>query len=216
MIKIAGILAVVFIVLNLCAVHLRADIITIQLTAEVTHLVDFLDLFEGKIKIGDIITGSYTYDSETPDSNPFNSLGEYWHFSPPYGVSLSAGGFVFETDPDNVSFLVGISNNHLFTTKDSYWFVSYNNLPLSNGVSIYAFSWQLEDYTGTAVSDVALLTTPPVLEDWGGNYLSLAFGDRGDSTLQARVTNVIPEPATFLLLALGSLFLAGRRQYNRR
>ena len=130
----AKISAVVFVILALSANSLRATIITINLTAEIAEVDDLGGLLEGNVNVGDTITGSYTYDSTTSDSNPLETVGDYWHFSPPYGINLSAGGFVFETDPDNVNFLVEICNNHL--GDDNYLLLSYNNLPLSNGVLV--------------------------------------------------------------------------------
>ena len=61
MIKKADILTVVFIVLNLCPVNLHAEIITIYLTTEVTYVDDLANLLEGKVTVGDTITGSYSY-----------------------------------------------------------------------------------------------------------------------------------------------------------
>ncbi|MHC4479164.1 MAG: hypothetical protein ACYTEL_26370, partial [Planctomycetota bacterium] len=58
------------------------------------------------------MTGSYSYDSEAPDSNPLATVGDYWHYSGLYGVSLSAGGFLFESDPADTAFLVEVGNNN--------------------------------------------------------------------------------------------------------
>ncbi|MHC4656224.1 MAG: PEP-CTERM sorting domain-containing protein [Planctomycetota bacterium] len=206
--KKAEIIAVLFVVLSLWIGNLRAEIVTIYLTAEVTHVGDTADLLEGKVTTEDIITGSYTYDSDTPDSEPLSTGGVYWHYNPPCGINLSVGGFVFQTDPDNVELLFGIDNGTY--GHDAYHVTSYNNLPLSNGVEINAIVWQLDDYTETALSSDSLPTTPPVLDDWDGNYLLLACGPYSVVTVGARVTSAVPEPATFLLLALGSLLLTRR------
>jgi hypothetical protein len=212
MIRKAEILIFVFIVLNLCAVNLRAEVVTIHLTAEVTYLNDPSGLLDGKINVSDTITGSYIYDSSTPDTDVLNldTIGHYQHSSSPFGVSLSVGGFTFQTDQDNVDFLFTIINNHY--DKDTYYLASHNNLPLSNGVEIEYIGWQLDDYSSTALSSAALPTNPPVLEDWEYNRLVITFGYKGTSILDARVTNVIPEPATTLFLALGSFVLTRRRQ----
>ena len=210
MIRKTEILIIVFIVLNLCAVNLHAELVTIHITAEVKYVDDPGGLLEDKVTVGDAITGSYSYNSDTPDNNPMSSLGAYWHYSSTYGINLSVGGFVFQTDPDNVELLLGIDNGTY--GHDTYHIISYNNLPLSNGVEVNHILWQLDDYSSAALSSDALPTTPPVLEDWESNYLLMTFGYKGGSNIQARVTNVIPEPATLLLLALGSLVLTRRRQ----
>ena len=204
---------VFFVILALSASSLRAAIITIDITAEISDVDDLGGLLEGLVNVGDIITGSYTYDSATPDSDPLETGGSYDYFSEFYGISLSVSGFVFQTDPDNVDFRIDILNNHL--GQDGYVLRSYHNLPLSNGVLIDYISWQLDDYSCTALSSDALPTTPPVLEDWesiGG--ITIDFGYKGSSMIRAHVTSaeLVPEPATVFLLGLGALALLRKRR----
>jgi hypothetical protein len=134
MTKKAEILTVLFVVLSLWTGSLRAELITIYLTAEATYVDDPADLLEGKVSIGNIITGSYSYDSDTLDTNPLDTVGDYWHYTSPYGITLAVGEFVFQTDLDNVDFLVEVLNDH--TGIDAYLLRSYNNLPLSSGVEV--------------------------------------------------------------------------------
>jgi hypothetical protein len=210
MIKKAEILTVLFMVLSLWTGSLRAEIVTIYLNAEVTFVDDIGDLLEGRVDVGDTITGSYTYNSDTLDSNPLNTVGEYQHFNPPSGISFSVGGFIFKTDPDNVDFLMTILDNH--NGEDRYSFINYNNLPLSSGVEVDIVSWGLYDDSSTALSSVSLPTVPPSLEDWEKNYLHITFGYKGSAYILAQVTSAVPEPATILLLALGSLIIVRRRR----
>jgi len=203
-------IAIVFlIVLALSGNRASAEVITIEITAEIVGINDHDGLLEGRISAGDIMTGSYTYDSDTPDTNPSHTVGDYWHYSSPYGISLSAREFVFQTDPDNISFVVEVINDH--TGQDGYLLRSYNNLPLSNGVHIDHISWQLDDYSSTALSTDALPTTPPVLEDWENESLLITFGYKDFSVIGVRVTSAVPEPATFLLFGLGALALLRKR-----
>lgn len=210
MIKKAEILAALFVVLSLWTGSLRAGVITIYLTAEVTYVDDLYDLLGGKIAVGDIITGSYNYDSDTPDTNPSVTVGDYQHYDPPYGINLSTGTLAFQTDPDYVDFLSEILNDH--TGIDGYLLRSYNNLPLPGDIEVEHISWQLGDYSMNALSSTALPTSPPVLEDWEDNYLLMSFGYKGSSMIGTTVTSAIPEPATVLLLTLGGLALTKRRR----
>ncbi len=183
-----------------------ADLIIIGINAEVSHIDDRGLLVEGLLNIGDPITGTYTYDSDTPDGNPSESAGLYWHYNAPYGFELTAGPYVFQTDPDHTEFFINVGNG----TWDGHVLVSYNNLPLSNGVPVDHISWQLDDYSGMALSSDALPLGPPILEDWEYDWgLRIELGPKGDTMVTADVTSVwlIPEPATVLLLGLGALAL---------
>ena len=186
----------------------KAALITVEIEAVVDSVSDDGNYLEGKIKVGDIITGFYLYDSTTPDSNPSPYIGMYEHYTLPYGIKLSIGGFVFQSDPDDVDFLVSVGNAGGPYSMDNYLIASRNNLSLSNGAPVDRISWQLDDPTGTALSSDALPTAPPVLDDWQTDVL--VFGADRRYGIGAHVTSAIPEPSTIILLSLAALVLSKR------
>jgi len=192
-------------VLLACVRPVNAELITIQIEAVVDTVEDEGNYLEGQILPGNIITGYYTYESTTLDSNPSTSVGHYWQYAPPCGIFLSVSGFDFETDLSDVNFLVGIGNSDI-PTHDIYWIRSYNNISLSSGALVDGISWQLDDYTGNSLSSDVLPTTAPMLTDWQYNHLRLD-GPKLNFIIDAHVTAAIPEPGTMLILCLGGLFL---------
>jgi hypothetical protein len=46
-----------------------AEPIAMEFTAEVSQVYDFDNVLGGAISVGDTMTGTYTYDSATPDSS---------------------------------------------------------------------------------------------------------------------------------------------------
>ena len=192
--------------------------ITIGLEAYVVEFTDGDNLLLGKIGVGDTISGYYTYDSNTTDADVLSdTVGMYFHYEGDYGILLNSGDFAFRSDPENTEFLVSIVNNHGVFEIDNYNLISYNNLDLSNGVSVGHIIWQLDDESGSALDSDALPLTAPVLSDWPDTWFHLAIEGGEESGIgyfiRAEVTSVeiIPEPATAILLTLGTLFLRRKK-----
>ncbi len=73
------------------------------------------------------------------------SVGDYLHTSAPYGVTVTIGSRTFKTDPANVNFLVGLTND--YSNYDQLQ--SFQQLQQSgiDGVPVQIISWQLDDAT---------------------------------------------------------------------
>ena len=190
-------------------------LVTIQIEAMIDYVGDegpddgYLD---GQIHVGDTITGWYTFESTTLDTNPSSQTGDYYHYSPPCGIFLTVGGFDFETDLSDVDFLMEMVNDSTSGgLHDSYNIISYHNLSLSNGSSVDSILWFLTDENATALSSDALLTTAPDLDEWQSIIGLLIDGERSGYGFYATVTSAVPEPSTILLLGFGCLLLRKRR-----
>ena len=217
------ILVIVFCGLFCCIPDSKAELVTIGITAEVTNVADPLaplGFLEG-INVGDTIKGTYTYDTLTPDKYPqWPDIGVYIHRSPPCGISLEIGGFIFKTDPEDVYFPVTIMNGDIVEMHDAYKIVSGHNLPLHNGVWGMRINLELYDSTFSALSSDALPTTAPVLDDWEtcendiyiyGNYPG--YNPREYNWgFKAHLTSafLIPEPTTLFFFGFGFFFLRKR------
>jgi len=190
----------------------EATVITIEIEAEIDFLADPSNIFEDSLKVGDMITGSYTYDSDTPDSAPEDWLGKYEYSQAPYGMILEVGDFRFETDPEDVDFIIYVSNDRLSPKGDIWSIVSKNNLLLDYGLSIGWMYWQLNDRSGEVVSSTNLPLTGPILADWqdGNSLRAEGVLRQTDFIIDAHVNSAIPEPATIILLVMGGLFLRKR------
>ncbi|WP_437720041.1 hypothetical protein [Sorangium sp. So ce861] len=165
----------------------RAAPVCIDIVAQVELVNDPNGALQGQVDVGSVVTGSYTYESTTPDTNPLSTVGDYLHATPPFGITLDVGNFTFGTDPNNVEFLVEIVNDHApgIPPTDNYLLRSYNNV--STGPSVQHISWQLDDPTAAALSSEALPVDPPNLADWQSIFGLTIEG--GDFFIRAHVTS---------------------------
>ena len=188
----------------------QAQVITIAIEAAVSEVDDPANFLEGAIAVDDIITGTYTYNTDTPDTNPSSTVGDYWHYESPYGIDLLCNGLEFKTDLTDIDFLMEIANNHdVAGGFDKYGLISYNNLPLSLGIPVEYIEWALIDYSELATSDTALPFLPPDIASWGTNLLIIQSQQDNYYKVEGFVTSAIlvPEPMTMLFLGAGILFI---------
>jgi hypothetical protein len=201
------------VVVALCATSSLANIVTVNFSAEVTYVNTGSGLSPDQIGAADVITGSYSYDTDAPDLNLLPTIGDYRYCSPPCGITFSVGDLVFQSDPRNLDFRIQVFNNYL--GYDRYCLTSYNNVPLSEQLHPTCISCILQDTSGTALLSDALPATPPVLNDWQStDSLRIIIGDSCCPHLRADITHVdaMPEAATALLLGLGALTLTRKRR----
>jgi hypothetical protein len=153
--------------------------ITIALTATVDEVQDWGNALGGAIHPGDTITGTYTYNAATSNISPTPNIGNYLHTSAPYGISLKAGGKIFETDPQKVHFYVYLQNN--FYGQDHYAVISDSNRPLSEHYNVTWISWWLDDPSQTALKNITLPKTAPKLGNWQqSNWGLVVDGEASD------------------------------------
>jgi hypothetical protein len=227
--------AVLALVLTACATRAVAAPIGIDLTATIIYVADETGLLGNALHVGDQLTAKYTYDSATPDCRSESSIGDYWHYTAPYGIVVRAQGVTFQTNPAAATFIMEILNDwHPYDNsiiQDSYVLISFNNLILPGGVAVDTIGWQLDDYGGTVLNSKALPTTSPVLSDWGNNGVNLTIRgtDRRSAAsfmIRAFVDSatvssspydpLLPEPATLSLVGLGLAGLVVRRRGSQR
>jgi len=166
--------------------------ITMQFVARVDAVQDFTGRLGGVIGIGNIITGTYKYDIDAVDESSISSFGSYRHTAAPYGITLEVAGVTIQTDPNDVDFLVQVSDSR----GDAFTVTSRNNLKFNGVVTIDQITWRLFDPTGAALNNTDLVDTPPVLTDWQSNSLFISGGvpAEDDFSVGAHVTQIIRVP----------------------
>lgn len=168
------------------------------------------------IEVGTLVSGSYLFESSTPDSNPDPRIGQY---SALISGELSVGSHhsTFSPGPHSA---IGVTTSLGNTSPHSrYYFLGADiNTPLA-GFDSGNVSIDVANPTSTSFLSADLLVEPPDLADFPplatSPQLLLAF--YGSSTTGILVDFddfflVNPEPSSGGLLALGLLLLAGARR----
>jgi len=172
-------LCLVAIAIALCATQVSVGEAFAKPNSDVT--IAFTAVVEGT---GEVWTGAYTYNLNTPDENSAPTVGDYQHTDSKYGITIKSGGTVIaKTDPDNVNFLVEIVNDHGEPASDNYLLRSYNNIGASH------ISWQLDDPTLKALKSDNLTKQAPKLSDWQ-SFFGLYVEFSPDVRQRAHVTQV--------------------------
>jgi hypothetical protein len=192
-----------FVTLLFSASLAQAVPITIEITGEVTSASG--SGLPGTIYEGVTFTGSYTYDSSTPNTSYIDYRGQYVHDAP-YGITLSLGGYDFETTSNHIEqFEVAITN--AVVNYDWYRIISNDNAPI-DGITVESISWALGGPPST-ISSIALPTSAPEITDWITNVLEIS----GQNLfIQGTVTQAVPEPLTGVLMVIGVLFFRRRKK----
>jgi hypothetical protein len=167
--------------------------IGIRVRAEVVNISDSSNVLQGKIKIGDKITGKYIYDAETPNAYPgYPNLGYYIMNYTPCGVEFTVGGLTFKTDPNNPLTVVVIANDYQYPPEviDAMEVLSIVDSSLSQNLLCYAYV-SFWDKTATALSSIELPTTAPVLKKWEDktlNIIGIDYSTYSFFIVQANIT----------------------------
>ncbi len=160
-----------------------AESVTVDVTATVSSVYDPYGVI-GEITPGSTISGSYTYETTTPDQDPYLQVGFYPHEPGTGTLNLTMGSYQVVSDPA-APFDMFIDDESM-PGFEAYHVNSPAILP-SNGVNFYGTGIMLEADTGAALQDALLTATPPDLAAFN-NRRSIEIS--GESEMGGQYFNV--------------------------
>jgi hypothetical protein len=186
-----------------------AEEATFAFSGHITRLSGDVGFLGGTIPLGTPFSGSYTFESTTPDAEPADpTVGFYDGALRAFSVQVGPHLLTGSLDPVRNSIAVshcveGEDFGDVYTPGDRMSL-------LGKAVNTSIF---LADYSATAFTNDALPLTPPSLtlfDERKFQILDAAMYARFSVVGQLTSFTHVPEPATLALLALGGLALLRR------
>ncbi|MFA5782535.1 MAG: T9SS type A sorting domain-containing protein [Bacteroidales bacterium] len=171
-----------------------SQIRTLCIKGAVVYVDDMQNVLSGSVAVGDSVNGKIKYDLSITDNNSLTQVGDYYNTLAPAGIQVNINSRIFQTDSNNVNFLLETVNN--YNNNDNIVFRSYNNIftpdvPALNFETHIA--WQLNDTNQTALSSTNIPTFIN-LNSWQQPFALTIEGSNmdGDTNIfiRALVTNV--------------------------
>ena len=176
----------------------NAEIVTINVSATVNYVDDIANVLGNQVAVGDVITGSYSYDTTTIDSDPSPEFGKY-DFAPGAGsMSFTVNGLTLASNP---AAPIGAYSAEVvnYAGGDGFHVRSFENNLLPSGGKVMDLSFNLYDPTGSAHPTDQLPTNAPTLSAYQYRDL-LASGNSADGLnffyMGAEITSVSVESGT--------------------
>ena len=169
----------------------RAEIKNFTFQGTVQSVDDFAFELDGSITNGATFEGFYVFDSAAADSNSDSTVGDYRYTGSAFGVVVKVGTYVFRTNPRHVDFLIEVVNR---PGQDNYLLRSYNNV-CSKPVRIDHIAWQLDDSSGTALTNDLLPLVPPILSAYQSIFGLTLDGGLDSFFVRGKVTSITEAPA---------------------
>jgi PEP-CTERM motif len=206
-------------VLGVCSQDVSADPITVNFDVNVTFaLGPFEEIFGVPIGVGDQLSGLFTYDPSTPDSNPSPNLGIYQASGQTlrvdWGTGLTAPIQGFRVS-DNIRCAPPFGECDVFGVgTDASAIPGFEFLLITANFQAPAASRQGDALPRDAAEIAAIYPT--------GRFTLQAFRGPGGfshslvGTLSPEPVAPIPEPGTLLLVGTGAIGILGRVLRQRR
>lgn len=178
--------------------------VTFEFTGEITRVNDDDDLLGGAVAVGDPFSGSFTFESTSPDSDPAEPRrGLYLDAITAVSGQVAGLPFLGPVGSTNFVEIQATSRLSLYRPRAQVELI---------GESL-DFGLVLIDSDGTVFSDDSLFVSAPDLALFEvRQFIITDTSEVIPLSLVGELTTLIPEPGTLLLLGFGALLVTRQRR----
>lgn len=192
---------------GLVAQGAAASVITVKVTGHVVGWSDTRGVLGGQITLGQSITGSYTYDTNTPAQMNVGAA-QYVPSSPPASVTVSTGGLTFQSVSTS-QFQIYVHQGGAAPNDPGIMTIqSLNNKQLAPGLSVSYIQFSFMDPSAQWPTSLALPSGAPTLQNFSGSQFTVS-GDYFN--VQAQVDSATLSPQTLEVSPASGSFAAGQQ-----
>ena len=159
-------------------------IVKFGVNATVREIWDDQNVLNGTIRPGDVVSGTYTFNINTPDTDSHPDYGRYEHVpgSGDYGFDINWSGANIRTNTATDLFTITVSNGA--PSPDFYAVEQFGtNIPFINGTVVDGTGIFVDDPTGVMFNSAALAATPPNISAAGyKDFYMSGWGDTSTGT----------------------------------
>jgi hypothetical protein len=155
--------------------------------------------------VGTSVSGSFAYDSATPNATPSGPTGVYYGAMNSASLAVGSSTYLGNSAPSSSDYLQVATN---YFSQDYFQFWRNVAGPAPSGLAVQQLYLRLSDNSMTAFSNTAIPTSLS-LPSFDQTYFALSFSP-GSVYLTGTITSIaqaVPEPAAALLFASGFVVL---------
>lgn len=141
-----------------------AEPVRVRVTARISEINDPGQALGGRLVIGQRVTGTYVYNTNTPNQSPNPEVGQYRPFAGEARVRFVTGGLVFESVQPTQGIQIFVNPQNGFGDGQLMMF-STENVPFANGTQVNAIDVEFRGQ-GNITQSAALANAAPVLTNY--------------------------------------------------
>lgn len=141
-----------------------AETVRVKVSARVTQAVDPFGALHGKIVQGQRLTGTYVYNTNTPDESPTPDVGQYHPYANEARMRFAAAGFIFESVQPTQEIYITVDPEDV-SSAGAFSMASFENKLLPTGATVTSIMVRFNG-TGNVTQSTALPNVAPSLANY--------------------------------------------------